>query len=164
MIGMILRFIPNRKCLLGARVILCIDILFWYTKMLQAYWFIRSLGPILVLVERMAVQVLLYLTIFVLFIFSFGVATQSLMYPNQKLDKNLLKNIFFPSFFIIAREYYTRNEIMNADACKSSEFSSASPREDCPDEVGADVSLALYVIYIVFMNLVLVNLLIAIFR
>jgi hypothetical protein len=163
-IGMILRFIPNSKCLLAARVIMCVDVLFWYTKVLQAYWFIRSLGPMLVLVERMTVQVLLYLAILALFIFSFGVATQSLMYPNQELDKNLLKNIFFPSFFVIAREYYTRNEMMNADSCKSSTFGSTSPRANCPDEVGANFSLALYVIYIVFINLVLVNLLIAIFR
>lgn len=53
-----------------------------------------------------------FLLIVVLFMFAFGVSTQSLMYHNQALNVNILKNIFFPSFFVIAGEYYTRDTIM----------------------------------------------------
>ena len=45
--------------------------------------------------------------------FAFGVSTQALMYPNQALDKTLLNNIFFPSFFVIGGEYYTKDLIMS---------------------------------------------------
>jgi hypothetical protein len=45
--------------------------------------------------------------------FAFGVSTQALMYPNQALDKALLNNIFFPSFFVIGGEYYTKDLIMS---------------------------------------------------
>ena len=56
--------------------------------------------------------------------FAFGVSTQALMYPNQELGKDVLKNIFFPSFFIIGGEYYTRDLIMSGNSTKFSKFQS----------------------------------------
>ena len=46
--------------------------------------------------------------------FAFGVSTQALLYANQKLNTELLKNVFFPAYFVIAGEYYTRTSIMDA--------------------------------------------------
>jgi len=56
-----------------------------------------------------------FFIIIFLFIFAFGVSTQALLYPNQVLDENLLSNVFFPSFFVIAGEYYTRELIMSGN-------------------------------------------------
>lgn len=112
-IGITLRFIPNEKCFLAARVILCIDIIIWYFNGLKAYRFIRSVGPMMVVFEKMTLQLFYFIVVALVFIFAFGVATQSLMYPNQVLDKFLLKNIFFPGFFVFGKEYYTRQEIMD---------------------------------------------------
>ena len=55
---------------------------------------------------------LFFLLIVVLFMFAFGVSTQGLMYHNQKLSIDILKNIFFPSFFVIAGEYYTLDTML----------------------------------------------------
>jgi len=46
--------------------------------------------------------------------FAFGVSTQALLYPNQSLNSDLLKSVFFPAYFVIGGEYYTRSDIMNA--------------------------------------------------
>ena len=54
-----------------------------------------------------------FISIVLVFMFAFGVSTQSLMYHNQALNLDLLKNVFFPSYFIIAGEYYTRETIMS---------------------------------------------------
>ena len=51
--------------------------------------------------------------------FAFGVSTQALMFPNQALDDNLLRSVFFPAFFIIGGEYYTRDTIMAGNASYS---------------------------------------------
>lgn len=69
--------------------------------------------------EKMVIQLFYFSIILILFIFAFGVSTQAMMFPNQPLNKELLKNIFFPGFFVTAREYYTRSIIMN---CKSDMF------------------------------------------
>jgi hypothetical protein len=59
------------------------------------------------------VELMYFMLIVLLFMFAFGVSTQSLLYHNQNLDSKLLRNVFFPSYFVIGGEYYTRNSIMN---------------------------------------------------
>ena len=58
-----------------------------------------------------------FMLIFILFVFAFGVCTQSLMYHNQSLDANLLKNVFFPAYFVMGGEYYTRDTVMGGKCC-----------------------------------------------
>ena len=112
-VAIVLRFIPDDDCYKAARVILCIDLIFWFVKSLKAYWSVKLLGPMLVLIENMTVQLFYYVIILLLFVFAFGISTQALMFPNQPVGKHLLKSIFFPAFFIIGKEYYTRENIMN---------------------------------------------------
>ena len=54
--------------------------------------------------------------------------------------------------------------LIKAGTCNSSTDLSSSGQEFCPDEIGADISLAIYVPYIIFLNIMLINLLIAIFK
>ena len=113
-----------------------------------------------------------------MFMFAFGVSTQSLMFGNQKLDDQLLRQIFFPAFFIIGGEYYTRG-ILYASTEYPSYTLSGTPQycatdgstpgipgyyNECPDQLGAKFSLFLYVVYMIFLNILLVNLVIAIFK
>lgn len=35
-----------------------------------------------------------------------------MMYHNVPLDKELMKNVFFPAFFVIGGEYYTADSIL----------------------------------------------------
>ena len=94
--------------------------------------------------------------IVVLFMFAFGISTQSLMYFNQSVDDQLLKSIFFPAYFIIGGEYYTRDDIMNAEFCNAT-------TQTCPDYIGSEFTITEYVFYLIFLDILLVNLLIAIF-
>lgn len=52
-VGVGLRFIPDYNCYLAARIILCIDIIFWFFKSLYAYTFLRNLGPKLFMIKQM---------------------------------------------------------------------------------------------------------------
>ncbi len=119
--------------------------------------------------------------------FCFGIAINGLLYHNIDLSWTLLRQVFFPAYFIIAGEYFTRTVIMDgkqkyklvfnlncyiicfflADSCEvndtlrvETDFYSL---DDCPDKHGAGAALALYVFYIIFLNILLVNLIIAIF-
>jgi hypothetical protein len=110
-----------------------------------------------------------FIFIVIVFMFAFGVSTQALMYHNQTLDIELLKNVFFPAYFVIGGEYYTRDLVMSAGECVQN--GTLDPfemtrytQDDCPEKTGAKVTLALYVLYLIILNILLVNLLIAIFR
>jgi transient receptor potential cation channel subfamily M protein 7 len=105
----ILRFIPDQNCYLAARVILCFNILLWFGRSMYVYKILRSVGPKLYMIRRMLSQLMYFLLIVVMFMFAFGVSTQALMYHNQALNADLLKNVFLPAYFIIGGEYYTYN-------------------------------------------------------
>jgi len=50
--------------------------------------------------------------------------------------------------------------LVNSDAPLTDRYT----QEDCPESVGAVFSIIIYVIYLIFLNILLVNLLIAIFK
>ena len=97
------------------RLILCIDIILWYLKAMSFYTIIKNMGPKLVMINQLLVELMYFIFIVIVFMFAFGVSTQALLYPNQLLNNSmLLANVFLPSFFIIGGEYYTRDLIMGA--------------------------------------------------
>ena len=104
-VGMVLRFIPNYACYQSARIILCVDIIFWYIRSLFMYSFIKKMGPMLVMIQILTRNLAFLFLIILVFIFAFGISMQSLMHPNKKIGSRLLKNIFYPSFFVLAGEY-----------------------------------------------------------
>jgi hypothetical protein len=112
-IGISLRFIPNTSCFTAATVILCFDLGIWLYKVLHFYTFLKSVGPKILMIKEMVIQLVHFLLIVLLVMFGFGIITQALMYPNAELNANLLKNIFFPAYFVTGGEYYTRSNIMN---------------------------------------------------
>lgn len=90
------------------------------------------------------------------------------MYHNSLLNIALLKNVFMPAFWVIGGDYYTKELILNPTdptLCNPTNGSIYNYQDgDCPNEVGANVSLAIYVLYLILLNILLVNLLIAIFK
>ena len=103
---------------------------------------------------------LVFLIIGVVFLLGVGISTQALMHPNADLNYELLKNVFYPPYFVISGEYYKLDDMLDAQDCKNS---SLTP-DECPDPLGANVSLIIFVFYALFMPILLVNLLIAIFK
>ncbi len=80
---------------------------------MHTYLSLKWMGPKLLMIKRMFLELFSFILIIVVCMFAFGISTQSLMYHNLPLDINILKNIFFPSFFVIGGEYYTRETIMD---------------------------------------------------
>ena len=64
------------------------------------------------MINKMIRELMYFILIVLVFIFAYGVSTQSLMYHNQKLELALLKNIFFPAYFMLGGDYYEREKLM----------------------------------------------------
>ena len=146
------------------------------------------------MIRQMTVNLALFCLIILVFMFAFGVCVQSLMFPNQPLNRLLLVNIFFPSFFVIGGEYSTNLPMMvsttpaskyllwfyfskykilyvtylinniKARPCTSNPNADVDNLQSCPDYIGTQVGLAVYVIYLLLIYILLITLLIAIFR
>jgi hypothetical protein len=70
------------------------------------------MGPWLIMMKKMTVELASFSLIFFLCMFAFGISTQSLLYHNISPSAQLLGDVFLPAFFIIGGEYYTRDTIM----------------------------------------------------
>jgi hypothetical protein len=114
LIGEILRFVPNNdNCYAAARIIISIDVILWFFKSLYTYVFLKSLGPKLYMIAKMVVELLYFLLIIVLFMFAFGISSQSLMFPNSNLDSYLFRSVFFPAYFVSAGNYLSLSTVLN---------------------------------------------------
>jgi hypothetical protein len=65
------------------------------------------------MIKQMIIQMGYFLLIVLSVMFAFGIISQSLMYPNQPLNSQLLRKIFLPAYFVIGTEFYMRNLMMN---------------------------------------------------
>jgi len=78
------------------------------------YSFSKTLGLMIFIIRRTIMDLSYFVLILCVFWFGFGVTTQALMYYNQSLNSDLLKNVFFPSYFVIADNAYTISTILSA--------------------------------------------------
>jgi hypothetical protein len=54
------------------------------------------------------------LIIGLVFLLGVGVSTQALMFPDvTELDYDLIKNVFYPPYFVIGGEYYKLDDMLN---------------------------------------------------
>jgi hypothetical protein len=60
-------------------------------------------------------ELMYFLFIVIIFIFAYGVSTQSLMFHNQELNLDLIKNIFIPAYFVIGGEYMELDKLINGN-------------------------------------------------
>ena len=125
------------------------------------------MGPKLIMIRAMAWQTAEFFLVILAFMFAFGVSTQGLMYHNVPVDLELVKNVFLPAFFIIGGEYYTKDDMLAVNYCEVNDTSRYSTDQydhaDCMDITGTPVALSIYVFYLLILNILLVNILIAIF-
>jgi hypothetical protein len=103
--GMILRFVPDPNCFKAARIVLSFDLILWYFKSLQMYIAIKKMGPKLIMIKRMLVQLAMFMLIVLLFMFAFGICIQALTYHNVPLNWSLLSSVFLPAFFVLGGNY-----------------------------------------------------------
>ncbi len=79
------------------------------------------------------------------------------MYPNSTLSFSLLKSIINKAYWPIYGEMKIFDEDLEKENCEKSE-------SGCPDEAGLVFSYIALMIYMVIANVLLINLLIAMFR
>jgi hypothetical protein len=58
-------------------------------------------------------ELLYFILIVIVSMFGFGIATQSLMYPNQQLSSTILANVFLPSYFLIGADNIIRDQVIS---------------------------------------------------
>nr|XP_022319514.1 transient receptor potential cation channel subfamily M member 5-like [Crassostrea virginica] len=127
----------------------------------------RNIGPKVIMIWRMLADLMFFLLILLVFIMSFGVAYQANLYPNAPANWLVLQDVFYHPYWQIYGELFLENKEGNdpsedAGTCTSNETLWRSGEMDrCPEKNAMVVLLV--VVYMLLTNILLVNLLIAMF-
>ncbi|WAR05149.1 TMP2L-like protein [Mya arenaria] len=87
-IGIILRFTPYESTFEAARVILAINFVTFFMRLLHIVSVHKELGPKLVMIGKMIQDLMYFLVILMVFMCSYAIASHSILYPNSPLTWN----------------------------------------------------------------------------
>ncbi|KAL5010117.1 hypothetical protein ScPMuIL_012422 [Solemya velum] len=162
-LGMILRALPYTDTMEAARVILGLNLVSFFFRILHIFSVHKELGPKLVMIGRMVRDLTFFVIILMVFIVSYAIAAYAILFPNSKLEWALIKNILRRPYWNLYGEL-SLNEIEDAVDCTYNEtLYNAGTMDRCPSAVGMVVVPIMMGVYMLMCNILLLNLLIAMF-
>ncbi|XP_041442670.1 transient receptor potential cation channel subfamily M member 1-like isoform X1 [Xenopus laevis] len=166
LIGAILR-LQNQPYMGYGRVIYCVDIIFWYIRVLDIFGVNKYLGPYVMMIGKMMIDMLYFVIIMLVVLMSFGVARQAILHPDEEPSWRLARNIFYTPYWMIYGEVFADQIDLYAmeinPPCGDNLYDEDGKRLP-PCIPGAWLTPALMACYLLVANILLVNLLIAVFN
>nr|6CO7_A Chain A, Predicted protein [Nematostella vectensis]6CO7_B Chain B, Predicted protein [Nematostella vectensis]6CO7_C Chain C, Predicted protein [Nematostella vectensis]6CO7_D Chain D, Predicted protein [Nematostella vectensis] len=157
-IAIILRFFTNSRIFTASRIILSLDIIFFIVRSLQIFSVNRLLGPKLVMIQKMMQDLAQFIIILAVFTIAYGIALHAVMFPSPGIYAR--NNTWVTITSVVQYPYWQMYGELFLDEIqgeKPKEFGEVDPD-------GRWLSPLLLAIYMVFTNILLLNLLIAIFN
>ncbi|NWW79272.1 TRPM6 protein, partial [Climacteris rufus] len=149
MIGFGLRW-SNPPVQTAGRLLYCLDIIFWYTRLLDLFAVNQHAGPYLTMIGKMTANMFYIVVMMAIVLLSFGVSRKAILSPEEPPSWTLARDIVFQPYWMMFGEVYA-GEI---DVCETS--------EDCPP--GSFLTPFLQAVYLFVQYIIMVNLLIAFFN
>ncbi|XP_025081227.1 transient receptor potential cation channel subfamily M member 2-like isoform X2 [Pomacea canaliculata] len=159
-VGMVLRFIPDNACFEASRVFLSINLISFFFRILHIFSVNKELGPKLVMIGRMVRDLLWFVVILLVFIGAYSIASQAVLFPNTELSWSLLYQLPRKAYWQIYGELFL-DDIEEGDSNCVTNTTSLDKR--CPSDIGRYFVPVLLGIYMLLTNVLLLNLLIAMF-
>ncbi|KTG33728.1 hypothetical protein cypCar_00036505 [Cyprinus carpio] len=165
LLGLLLR-LQSEPYMGYGRVIYCVDIIFWYIRVLDIFGVNKYLGPYVMMIGKMMIDMLYFVVIMLVVLMSFGVARQAILHPDEEPTWRLARNIFYMPYWMIYGEVF-------ADSIDRKTRIYTPCGENLYDEdgkklppciPGAWLTPAIMACYLLVANILLVNLLIAVFN
>ncbi|XP_060891381.1 transient receptor potential cation channel subfamily M member 1 isoform X1 [Labrus mixtus] len=172
LLGMMLR-LQHEPYLGYGRVIYCIDIIFWYIRVLDIFGVNKYLGPYVMMIGKMMIDMMYFVVIMLVVLMSFGVARQAILHPDEEPTWRLARNIFYMPYWMIYGEVFadsidrkTRIHIyaMEINPPCGEHLYDEDGKKLPPCIPGAWLTPAIMACYLLVANILLVNLLIAVFN
>ncbi|CAN8029440.1 unnamed protein product, partial [Ixodes persulcatus] len=159
LVGVALRFTPSSHA--EGRLLYCLTIMYWYIRLLDILSVNKYLGPYVTMIGKMVINMMYFVVLLLVILMSYGVARQSILHPQETASWGLVKNIFFMPYWMIYGEVFADSidrECLTA-VCKTD----GKPGEyTC--QTGSWINPAIMAVYLLVANILLVNLLIAVFN
>uniref|UniRef100_A0A8C1AHL0 Transient receptor potential cation channel, subfamily M, member 1b n=1 Tax=Cyprinus carpio carpio TaxID=630221 RepID=A0A8C1AHL0_CYPCA len=172
LLGLLLR-LQSEPYMGYGRVIYCVDIIFWYIRVLDIFGVNKYLGPYVMMIGKMMIDMLYFVVIMLVVLMSFGVARQAILHPDEEPTWRLARNIFYMPYWMIYGEVFadsidrkTRIYIyaMEINPPCGENLYDEDGKKLPPCIPGAWLTPAIMACYLLVANILLVNLLIAVFN
>ncbi|XP_043572483.1 transient receptor potential cation channel subfamily M member 3 isoform X2 [Chiloscyllium plagiosum] len=157
-VGMVLR-LQEQPYMSYGRVIYCVNIIYWYIRLLDIFGVNKYLGPYVMMIGKMMIDMMYFVIIMLVILMSFGVARQAILHPNEDPSWRLARNIFYMPYWMIYGEVFA-DQIDPPCGAGLTEDGKRLP----PCITGAWIIPAIMACYLLVANILLVNLLIAVFN
>ncbi|KAK7814751.1 hypothetical protein U0070_018075 [Myodes glareolus] len=138
----------------AGRLIYCLNIIFWYVRLLDFLAVNQQAGPYVMMIGKMVANMFYIVVIMALVLLSFGVPRKAILYPHEEPSWSLAKDIVFHPYWMIFGEVYA----YEIDVCAND----SSVKEICGP--GTWLTPFLQAVYLFVQYIIMVNLLIAFFN
>uniref|UniRef100_A0A665TI50 Transient receptor potential cation channel subfamily M member 1 n=1 Tax=Echeneis naucrates TaxID=173247 RepID=A0A665TI50_ECHNA len=165
LLGLLLR-LQNEPYMGYGRVIYCVDIIFWYIRVLDIFGVNKYLGPYVMMIGKMMIDMLYFVVIMLVVLMSFGVARQAILHPDEEPTWRLARNIFYMPYWMIYGEVFADSidrKTRVHTPCGDNMYDEDGKKLP-PCIPGAWLTPAIMACYLLVANILLVNLLIAVFN
>uniref|UniRef100_A0AAQ6IA24 Transient receptor potential cation channel, subfamily M, member 3 n=1 Tax=Anabas testudineus TaxID=64144 RepID=A0AAQ6IA24_ANATE len=160
-VGMVLR-LQEPPLMSYGRVIYCVNIIYWYIRLLEIFGVNKYLGPYVMMIGKMMIDMMYFVIIMLVVLMSFGVARQAILNPNEDPSWMLARNIFFMPYWMIYGEVFADQIDPPCGQNITTEDGVVVALPPC--KTGAWIVPAIMACYLLVANILLVNLLIAVFN
>ncbi|XP_019741196.1 transient receptor potential cation channel subfamily M member 3 isoform X18 [Hippocampus comes] len=160
-VGMVLR-LQEPPLMSYGRVIYCVNIIYWYIRLLDIFGVNKYLGPYVMMIGKMMIDMMYFVIIMLVVLMSFGVARQAILNPNEDPSWMLARNIFFMPYWMIYGEVFADQIDPPCGQNITTEDGVMVALPPC--KTGAWIVPAIMACYLLVANILLVNLLIAVFN
>lgn len=163
-IGVILNLLGYYESVEVGRVFLAISLIAFFMRILKAFSALEELGPKVWMIASMAKDLLYFVVILMLFVASYAVAAYAIMYPQSELSVDLFLNVMHLGYWNLYGELLLDDIEAEAPDCTfdAAMYNNGTlPR--CAEKHRQVIGLVLMGFYLIFANVMLLNILIAMF-
>ncbi|KAJ8401541.1 hypothetical protein AAFF_G00378580 [Aldrovandia affinis] len=134
----------------AGRIVYCLDIIFWYVRLLDLFAINQHVGPYLTMIAKMTANMFYIVVMMAIVLLSFGVSRKAILSPDEPPSWTLAKDVVFQPYWMIFGEVYAAE----IDACAQN--AACAP--------GSFITQLLQAVYLFFQYIIMVNILIAFFN
>uniref|UniRef100_A0A673YTD0 non-specific serine/threonine protein kinase n=1 Tax=Salmo trutta TaxID=8032 RepID=A0A673YTD0_SALTR len=143
--------IGGEDVLVPGRTVYCLNIIFWYVRLLDILAVNQQAGPYVMMIGKMVANMFYIVVIMAVVLLSYGVPRKAILYPNEEPSWTLLKDVVFQPYWMMYGEVYAY------------EIDGKEDKPHCPPG-SLWITPFLQAVYLFVQYILIVNLLIAFFN
>ncbi|KAM6943974.1 transient receptor potential cation channel subfamily M member 6 [Lycodopsis pacificus] len=134
----------------AGRISYCLDIIFWFVRVLDLLAVNQHAGPYLTMITKMTSNMLFIVVMMAIVLLSFGVSRKAILSPDEDPSWSLARDVVFQPYWMIYGEVY------------ATEIDPCDDGHPCPP--ASFLTAFLQAVYMFFQYIIMVNILIAFFN